>query len=184
MEFSMSFPQEHPFLSALDSRYWNKDVATYLSDEATLNYRLRVEAALATILTRRGICKAHVGKEITDACKLISLADVRTEEERVHHDMRALVNCLRSRVSADARPYVHLTATSADIVDTARILSFKDTANHVLIPTLKQLLTTLITLLRREVHTVQIGRTHGQHAVPLTFGLVIAGYVSRLGSCV
>src|SRR5205807_970431 len=93
----------------------------------------------------------------------------------------ALVNCISARVSPSARPYVHLFATSADIVDTARALCLVEVTRDVLLPDLIALGQQLIRMARAHADTPQMGRTHGQHAVPLTFGFAVAQYVSRLG---
>ena len=76
---------------------------------------------------------------------------------------------------------MHFTATSVDIIDTARALQLKDVALDVVIPLLKDLVRVLIEITRREADTVQAGRTHGQHQVPITFGFALAEYVSRPG---
>src|SRR5207245_2607207 len=92
-----------------------------------------------------------------------------------------LVNSIRKQVSASARPYVHLFATSADVMDTARALCLKHVTAAVLSPMLIELERKLIGLARAHADTPQMGRTHGQHAVPMTFGFAVALYVSRLG---
>src|SRR5262249_19533099 len=107
--------------------------------------------------------------------------EVYAEERRIQHNIRALVNSIRNRISPAARPYVHLFATSADIMDTARALCLTELTRDVLVPDLAGLLRQLITLARRHADTPQMGRTHGQHAVPLTFGFAVTLYVSRLG---
>lgn len=75
-------------------------------------------------------------------------------------------------------------ATSFDIVDTANVLRFRDVVNEVVLPELLNLERTLINITLREAGTLQIGRTHGQHAVPITFGFATAEYVNRLGDCI
>ena len=86
---------------------------------------------------------------------------------------------IRRKISPEARPYVHLFATSADILDTATALRFKALTENVIIPDLVALEEQLIALARAHAETVQIGRTHGQHAEPTTFGYALALYVSR-----
>lgn len=167
-------------ISPLDVRYYDKEVAEYLSERARIRYQLKVEEALVTVLCRLGKCSKKVLKEIVAACKEVDVEEVYREEKRIGHDIRALANCIRSRVSDKSKPYVHLMATSYDIIDTANALRFKDAIQKVLIPSLEKLNDVLAEIALREADTVQIGRTHGQHAVPITFGFAIAGYVSRL----
>ncbi len=171
-------------ISPLDYRYWDHDIAGYLSDATFLRYKLTVELALVRALHKHGVAPADVVQELEAAVPGVSFDEVRVEESRVGHDIRAMVNVLRRRVSDKAKPFVHMTATSYDIIDTANALRFRDTVRQLLIPSLKDAERVLLELALREAETVQIGRTHGQHAVPITFGYAIAGYVSRLGGCI
>lgn len=175
-------------ISPLDHRYYTSSpelferLASYLSESATIRYQARVEAALVRGLSRMGICPPHVADEVERACAAVRPEEVYAEEEKTRHNIRALVNVIRSKVSDEAKPFVHFTATSVDIIDTARALQLKDVAFDVVIPLLKDLVRLLIAIARREAYTVQAGRTHGQHAVPITFGFALAEYVSRLGN--
>ena len=73
-------------------------------------------------------------------------------------------------------------ATSADILDTATALRFKELTENIILPNLVNFVQQLIGLARTHAETVQIGRTHGQHAEPITFGYALALYISRLGN--
>ncbi|MGE5578321.1 MAG: lyase family protein, partial [Syntrophothermus sp.] len=146
-----------------------------------VRYQLAVEAALVEVLARRGICAAQVAQEVRKACREVTPEEVQKEEEKTNHNIRALVNCIQARVSEEARPFVHFTATSFDITDTASALRYKDVTEKVILPGLMNLEKLFISLARREKDTLQIGRTHGQHAVPITFGFAMAEYVDRLG---
>lgn len=174
-------------LSPLDHRYyasspklWER-LSGYLSESATIRYQARVEAALVRALSRFGICSEAVAAEVEQAALAVEPADVYREEEKTRHNIRALVNCIRARVSDEAKPFVHFTATSVDIMDTARAMQLRDVAHDVVIPLLLDLERLLIRIARDEARTIQVGRTHGQHAVPITFGFAMAEYVSRLG---
>lgn len=171
-------------ISPIDYRYWDEDVAKYLSENGFTRYKLRVELALVKVLNRRGVCTDTVVKEVEDACGKVTTAEVYEEEGRIRHDIRALVNCIRAKVSDSAKPYVHMTATSCDIIDSANAVRFKDVVEQVLVPSLIALERIIIEISDREAETVQVGRTHGQHAVPITFGFAISQYVSRLGGSI
>jgi adenylosuccinate lyase len=171
-------------IAPVDYRYWDEETAKYLSDNAYLRYKLSVELALVKALQKRGICPPEVVKEIEAACASVTAEEAYAEEEKVKHDIRAMVNIIRSKVSDTAKPYVHMTATSYDISDTANAARFRDVTMKVLVPALETLQKTLIAIAEKEADTVQVGRTHGQHAVPITFGYAIAGYVSRLGQSI
>jgi adenylosuccinate lyase len=175
-------------VSPLDYRYYGPNqrlfgkVHPYLSEAATLRYFLRVEAALARGLAATGVCTAEQAEEIVRACEAVTFEEVHEEEQRTDHNVRALVNCISRRVSPAARPYVHLGATSSDVWDTATALRLRDFTGEVLLPELLDLERALIALAREHRDSVQIGRTHGQHAVPITFGFAIALYVDRVGA--
>jgi len=175
-------------LSPLDHRYYAsnpdlfEELAEYLSENAFVQHQLLVEAALVRALARRGLCSPGIADEISRACAEIAPDEVYAEEELTHHNVRALVNCVQRRVGTGARPFVHLTATSVDILDTANALRLRKASEKIIQPRLAVLLRLLIDLARRERETVQIGRTHGQHAVPITFGFAMAQYVARLGN--
>ncbi len=170
--------------SPIDVRYYEERLAPYLSENGFTAYKLKVELALVRALHRRGMCDEATAAEIEAACSLVTTAEVYEEEARIKHDIRALVNCIQRRVSDKAKPFVHMTATSFDIVDTANAARYKAAAKEVLIPALIELLEVLIGIAEREADTVQVGRTHGQHAVPITFGFAMAQYVERLGSSI
>ncbi len=171
-------------LSPADYRYWDEDVARHLSENGFVAAKLQVQLALVTTLEKRGLCTREVVNEVAEAVTKVKTAAVYAEEDKIHHDVRALVNCLREQVSDKAKPFVHMTATSYDIVDTANALRFKAVTKEVLIPSLRDLMKTLIMVTDREAGRVQIGRTHGQKAVPITFGFASARDVSRLGQSI
>jgi adenylosuccinate lyase len=182
--YRMGVRDQFDNISPIDYRYRNDEVAKYLSENAFIRYKLKVELALVKVLCRRGICPESVVQEVEAACKRVKAKDVYKEEQRIGHDIRALVNCIRALVSEETKPYVHMTATSYDIIDSANAARYKDAVEKVLIPSLIKLKNILIGIALRESGTVQVGRTHGQHAVPITFGFAIAGYVSRLGNSI
>lgn len=171
-------------ISPVDYRYWDEDVAHYCSENAFTHYKLLVEATLVKVLCRRLKLDKSILQEVEDAYLQVKTSEVYAEEKRTKHDIRALVNCIRAKVSDEVKPLIHMTATSYDIVDTANAARYKDVSTKVIIPVLYDLEQVLIELALREAKTTQIGRTHGQHAVPITFGFAIAEYVHRLGGCI
>jgi adenylosuccinate lyase len=175
-------------LSPLDHRYYASnqslftELADFFSENAYIRYEMKVEAALARVLAKRGLCSQAVADEIIKACNQVEPEEVYLEEEITKHNIRALVNCIQRRVSDEAKPFVHFTATSVDIMDTATAMRFKEATEKVVLPKALDLERILINIARREKDTLQVGRTHGQHAVPVTFGFAMAEYVSRFGS--
>lgn len=165
----------------LDGRYYDPEIARYLSERSRLAYQAHVEAALARALAEFGICPPETAKEIEAAAGKVTAEAVAAEEKQTRHDIKALVNCIKAGVSDNAKPYVHFGATSYDIVSTAMSLQLRAATHELVLPRLQALQKTLLELTEKYAQTVQIGRTHGQHAVPITFGFAMAEYVSRLG---
>jgi len=169
-------------ISPLDYRYANEKFSKFLSEEARIKYQARVEAALAAALAKKGICSKKIAEEIVAAAAKVTAAEVYAEEEKIKHDVRALANCIRAKVSEEAKPFVHFGATSYDIVDTASALRYKEATEQLVLLALIELEKAFIEIALREKQTLQIGRTHGQHAEPITFGFAIAEFVNRLGN--
>lgn len=168
--------------SPTDYRYAVPELREYLSDEAYVKYKAKVEAALACVFAKKRILTSDLSDEIVAAALDVTAEEVYKEEKKRRHDVRALVEVIRSRVSDGARPFVHLSATSYDIVDTANALRYRDAVTDVIIPDMLALERSWMYLARREKDTLQIGRTHGQYAEPITFGFALAQYVNRWGS--
>lgn len=177
-------PQAFSNIDPLDGRYFDADVARYLSEQSRITYQAYVETALAYTLAEHQICSHEAATAIEQSARNITAAAVYQEEKQTQHDVKALVNCIKQGAPEEARPYVHFGATSYDIVATATALQMRDATMHVIIPRLTALLETLIGLTEQYASTTQMGRTHGQHAVPITFGFAISEYVSRLGESI
>jgi adenylosuccinate lyase len=180
-------------LSPLDHRYYlsNRkefdELALYLSEEAGIRYCIRVECALLKTLVKLQAelkNKDHLINDIEGIVDKIHPQEVYEEEARTQHNIRALVNIIKKKVPEPIRHLVHLGATSQDILDTANSMRIRDGVRKVVLPLLIQVEEVLIRLAEENAETPQIGRTHGQHAVPITFGFALSAYVSRLGKSI
>ena len=178
-------------ISSLDHRYSLSEKAVfdglskYISEAASVRSCAKCEAALVKAhLSVRGTLSDEIAKALDDAAEHIDPNEVYQEEEKTQHNIRALVNVMKKKVSADVAPLVHLGATSVDILDTALSMRMRDAVQNVVLPELKELEKSLCAIAERECATPQVGRTHGQHAVPITFGWSIAEFVSRLGKSI
>lgn len=175
-------------VSPLDFRYYGATetvmdrLKPYVSESAYVKYQAKVEAALVRTLANHGVCSSEVADQVESAVNQVTAEEVYEEQAKIRHNIRSLVNVIRRKITPSARPYVHLFATSADILDTATALRFKELTEKVILPNLVVFVQQLIELARTHAETVQIGRTHGQHAEPITFGYALALYVSRLGN--
>jgi adenylosuccinate lyase len=161
----------------LDYRYGRKDVKEIFGEEQRLQFLLDVEAALARAHASVGTIPQQAANEITKKATLrfVRIERVRDIESETKHDIMAVTRALAEVCEQDAGKYVHLGATSYDIVDTANALQFVR-ATEFLSQSMKQLRTVLLSLVHTYRKTVMLGRTHGQHTIPITFGLKMAGY--------
>lgn len=191
-------------LSPLDHRYYleNREpfdrLADFLSEEAAVRYYARVEVALLRQLMRmlpaavrpaapdreapdrEALDREALERELDAAVDAIDPAEVHAEEQTTRHNLRAVVRVLQRLLPESARHLVHLGATSFDIQDTATALRIGGAVRAVVLPLLLDLTDRLADMADEESATLQIGRTHGQHAVPITFGFAVASFVARL----
>jgi len=166
---------------ALDYRYGRKEMKELMSYQARVTSCLEVEAALARAHAKVGNIPKTAADEITKKANLryVSLKRVEEIEEGIRHDIMAIVNALTEVCEGKAGRYVHLGATSYDIVDTALAMQLRDGLN-VLDEGLGSLENVLIEKAEKYKGTVMVGRTHGQYAIPITLGLKMAVWLAEL----
>ncbi|MCE7871594.1 hypothetical protein DYH09_14620 [bacterium CPR1] len=156
-----------------------------LSDQALyLDYCVRLELNWLRVLARHGRFAESLVDEAQERCADIDIQEIAEEEARVHHDLKAVVNVMTRYCPEELRPYVHLGATSYDILSNAHLLRLRDGCREIALPALEAVARELIRLARQESETHQVGRTHGQHAEPVTFGHAMAVYLDRMGFCI
>ncbi|MDR1909689.1 MAG: adenylosuccinate lyase [Spirochaetaceae bacterium] len=178
-------------LSPLDHRYSLSEQAVFdalepwLSEEASVSACVKAEIALVLAhLSLRGGAGPELRAALERAGEAVRPEEVYAEEERTKHNVRALVNVLKAKVPPETAPLVHLGATSVDILDTSLAYRIRGAVREAALPLLRRLELLLCDFAEREAETPQVGRTHGQHAVPITLGFALAEYVSRLGKCI
>ncbi len=169
-------------IDPFDGRYFDEEVNSVLSERERIVYQSEMEAALAMTLAEFGVCSKAIADEIHVASKKVTAEEVYEEEKTTRHDIKALVNVIKANISDEAKPYVHFGATSYDIIANAQVLQMRDATQNIIIPRLQEAVKVITGLAEKYAETPQIGRTHGQHGVPITFGFAVAQYVSRLGN--
>ncbi len=167
-------------ISPIDYRYGRDNVKAIFSEESRLSYMLKVEAAIAISEAELGIIPKKDAEKIAKNANLnrVKLSKVKEIEKEIGHDVMAMVKVL-SEASGDSGKFVHLGATSNDINDTATALQLKD-FYKILEEDLFDLGRALKTLAIKYKNTPMIGRTHGQHALPITFGLKMNVYLNEV----
>jgi adenylosuccinate lyase len=142
---------------------------------------LDVEAALAWARGEVGDIPRDAAEEIVQhsSLKYVKLERIYEIEKTTDHEIMALVDAL-AEVSGKGGAYVHLGATSADILDTALALQMKDGV-AIILQKLDKLEEVLLDLCKKYRDAMMIGRTHGQHALPMTLGLKFAVWLREVG---
>ncbi len=165
----------------LDYRYGRSEIKTIFGERQRLQYLLTVEAALARAHAAVGNIPEKAAAEITEKAttQMVKVSRVKEIEKETKHDIMAVTKALAEVCKDDAGKYIHLGATSYDIVDTANALQFME-ATALISKQLKKLRTALLNLTKKHRHTVMLGRTHGQHTIPITFGLKMASYAMEV----
>lgn len=171
-------------VSALDSLlfrdlFGTKDIRAVFDDKAYIQRCLDVEGALARAESRAGVIPEHAGQAITATCETIVLDydKLSAETAIVGYPILPLVRQLSEACNEDAGKYVHWGATTQDIQDTASILQIKQGLVQVEL-SLKAVIDSLASLATRYRDIPMAGRTHMQHALPVTFGYKCAVYLS------
>jgi adenylosuccinate lyase len=179
-----------PILPIDTGRYGTAEMREVFDDEARLQKLLDVEAALAWAHAEVGNIPRKDAEKIgrMSSLRYVKLARVKAIEKEIKHDIAALVRAL-SDACGSSGAYVHLGATSYDIVDTANALQLKEALQII---EKKLLCLRHILQEKTEIYkaTVMMGRTHGQHALPITLGFKfavwtceISRHIHRLREC-
>jgi len=164
-------------ISPFEERY-RTEMNEILDDWNKIRKWMEVEVALAKVHASMGTIPEEAPAQIEAAMLKVKPERVAEIEAEIHHDLMAMVRALTEQ-AGDAGKYIHLGATSYDIEDTATAMIFRD-AIDLLEDRLSTLAGTLKRLALEHKGTVCIGRTHGQHAVPTTYGLKFAIYYQEL----
>ncbi|MBT8364136.1 MAG: 3-carboxy-cis,cis-muconate cycloisomerase [Deltaproteobacteria bacterium] len=174
----MTLPLDSEIFGPLFS---DNEVAGLFDDETFVRAMLEVEGALARVEASLGIIPASAGERISEICNFAVLdpQQIGQDTQRDGVPVISLVKALRKAVGKEAEPYVHWGATTQDIVDTATVIQIRS-AVRIMEQRLASLIDRLADLADRHRATVMLGRTHGQQALPVSFGLKVAGWLAPL----
>lgn len=163
----------------IEFRYGTPEMKQVFSEEHRFRCIIEAEIALAHAEGILGMIPREDAEIIAEKARSASLERSKEIEEEIHHDMMAVVRAV-SEVCGQAGRWIHYGATSNDILDTATGLQLRD-ALDILETKLKKILAVLLDRAEKTRHLVCIGRTHGQHGVPTTYGLRFAIWASEIG---
>ena len=166
-------------------RYQPQSLVPYFGYDNLAKYLIMVEWALLEALVDIKVIPKKEAILLTYELKESLISTITTtaldEREKItKHDIRALVQLMQEHMPEPLKKWVHYTATSYDIIENARIIAYKRAFREVTLPTLIDLIENLSFKAEEFASVVQIGRTHGQHALPITAGFWLATLLNRI----
>jgi adenylosuccinate lyase len=178
---SDQFQSQMPILPLDSGRYGSKEIREIFEDNRKIGYQLRFEAEVAIAQGELGLIPENASKEIVDvtSSNRINLKRIKELESISDHDTAAFVESVAEVCSDTAKPWVHYGLTSSDIVDTSISLQLKDSIKIIE----NKLLNLAMVLSDRALQFKDlpaVGRTHGQHASVISFGLKFAVWASEI----
>lgn len=170
-----------PILPIDSGRYGSKEMRAIFEDEKRLQYQLDFEAAVAQAQARIGMIPAEAAREIEKAASSgkVILARVSELEATSEHDTAAMVEALSEQVSAKSKPWIHYGLTSNDVVDTSTCMQMRG-AFKIIESKVGRLASLLADRAVEFKALPAVGRTHGQHASIIAFGLKFAIWAAEM----
>ena len=179
-----------PILPIDTGRYGSAEMRKIFDEENRMQKMLDTEAALAWAHGQVDNIPKKDAQKIIDkaSIKYVKLIRVKEIENEIKHDVMALVRAF-SEVCGSSGEYIHLGATSSDMLDTATALQLKE-AIDLIEERLNKLESVLLKVAEEHKTTITMGRSHGQHALPTTFGFKsavwireVSRHIQRLQDC-
>lgn len=166
-------------LITIGNNFGTAEMRALWDDKARIQKQLDTEAALSQAEGQLGIIPLDAAAKIKEAANvgLYDIEDIAAESARLRHSLMGTINALE-RQSGEAGEFVHFGATTQDIVDTGMMLQLRD-AYDIIERDVAIVLDLLAKLAKTHQDTVMIGRTHGMHALPTTFGFKVAVWVDE-----
>jgi adenylosuccinate lyase len=170
-----------PILPIDSGRYGSKEMRTIFGDNKKLQYQLNFEKAVAKAQAKMDIIPAEAAADIGRCVKSgkVTLSRVSELEAMSEHDIAAIVEAISENVSEKSKPWVHFGLTSNDVVDTSTCMQMRD-AFDIIRSKLSKLAQLLSDKAVEFKSVPAVGRTHGQHASIIAFGLKFAVWAAEM----
>lgn len=170
-----------PILPIDGGRYGTKEMREIFDDQNKINYQLEIEASAAESQSEIGIIPKDAAKNITKVARSgkVTVRRVKQLEAKSDHDTAALVEALSELCKPSAKPWIHYGLTSNDLVDTSNSMQTRD-ALVIIEPKVAKLAIILANLAMKFRDAPAVGRTHGQHASIIAFGLKFANWALEM----
>lgn len=176
---------EWSFASAIYGSAWaTPEMRSLFADVPRTRCWLDLLALLAEVQAEHGVIPLDAARHIGGTCRSIDvdaefLAECRKGYETTGHSTAGLIAAVARRCSEPDRVWIYFGATVQDLTDTWLILALRD-ARSLLVADLERAISATADLCRRYRDTIMVGRTHGQHGLPITFGFKAAGWLAEL----
>jgi len=158
-------------------RYTHPEMGGIWSDQRRYETWLQVEIAAVEAMAREGIVPAEAARDIREKAAF-DIPRIEEIERKTQHDVIAFTTAVQEHVGPSAR-WLHFGMTSSDVIDTAQALQMRQACDLIL-QGLDRLRAAVRVRAEEHRHTPMIGRTHGVHAEPMTFGLKLALWYAEL----
>jgi adenylosuccinate lyase len=164
-----------PILPIDSGRYGSKEIKNIFEESKKLEYELKFEAAVAKAQADVNLIPQEAAIEITKITKsnMISLSRVKDLEKISDHDTAAMVEAISELCSNNTKPWIHYGLTSNDVVDTSTSMQMRE-AFTIIESKIQDLIKELLKKAKENQNLPAVGRTHGQHASIISFGLKFA----------
>jgi adenylosuccinate lyase len=164
-----------PILPIDSGRYGSKEMKEIFEECKRLDYELKFEAAVANAQADINIIPQYAAKEITEiiTSNKINLNRIKDLEKISDHDTAAMIEAISELCSNNTKPWIHYGLTSNDVVDTSTSMQMRE-AFTIIESKIQVLTKELLKKAKENENLPAVGRTHGQHASIISFGLKFA----------
>lgn len=166
-------------VSPLENRYGRNEIRHIFDDQNRSNLMLQFEIAVAEVESSLGVIPSENLEGLKKILKNgVDISRMSEIEKETHHDIMSFLRTVREQ-SGGSFPYLHFGLTSNDVNDTATALQLKEFYDF-LYKDLREVQDAMISLIEKYSRQPMLGRTHGQHASPITFGLKVAAWLDEM----
>lgn len=162
-------------------RYGTAEMLAIFDEQRRVDYQIQIEGAVASAQGVLDMIPQEAAQNITKVATpgRVTTKRIAELEARSDHDTAALVEALAELCAKTARPWIHYGLTSNDLVDTCTSMQMRDALN-IIIPKAIKLAHSLIHMAETHARLPAVGRTHGQHASIISFGLKFANWAEEI----
>ena len=162
-------------------RYGHHEMVEIFEEEKRHSLWLEIEATVAEVQADLGIIPKEAARDIRKTAKpdIVTLERTMEIERATRHDVAALFEAIAERCEGEGARWVHFGLTSNDIKDTALGLQLK-AAFEIILPQIDLLCESLLERAKENQDLIAVGRSHGQHAVPITYGIRFAVWLDEI----